>query len=191
MTTYKYKNHLIKIEYDECHESPREWDNLGTMVCFHRNYILGDETDLDQQTVQGIANSKNHEALPLYLLDHSGLTMKTSPFNDHWDSGQVGYIFCSHNKARKRFDWENKKLSNEQKKEILKTLEREVDLYNKYMQGEVFYFSIEGDWTDSCGGFYSVEEALCEAKNGIDWFLHSETNKATTLKTHGVPCCEA
>ena len=33
----------IKIEPDEFPESPREWDNLGTMVCWHRRYDLGDE----------------------------------------------------------------------------------------------------------------------------------------------------
>jgi len=33
----------LKIEHDCDPQSPREWDNLGTMVCWHRNYYLGDE----------------------------------------------------------------------------------------------------------------------------------------------------
>lgn len=33
----------IRIEQDLDAESPREWDNMGTMVCWHRNYNLGDE----------------------------------------------------------------------------------------------------------------------------------------------------
>ena len=31
-----------RITQDEYAESPRDWDNLGTMVCFHRRYNLGD-----------------------------------------------------------------------------------------------------------------------------------------------------
>jgi len=39
----EYKGLLIEIYQDEDAESPRTWDNLGTMVCWHRNYDLGDE----------------------------------------------------------------------------------------------------------------------------------------------------
>lgn len=28
---------------DDCPQNPREWDNLGTMVCSHKLYYLGDE----------------------------------------------------------------------------------------------------------------------------------------------------
>lgn len=33
----------VEIHPDEDAESPRSWDNVGTMVCWHRNYNLGDE----------------------------------------------------------------------------------------------------------------------------------------------------
>ena len=36
----------IKVFVDEDPQSPREWDNAGTMVCFHRRYNLGDINDL-------------------------------------------------------------------------------------------------------------------------------------------------
>ena len=36
----KYK---IEVIQDSEPESPREWDNLGNMICFHRNYNLGDK----------------------------------------------------------------------------------------------------------------------------------------------------
>jgi hypothetical protein len=38
-----YKGYQIKIEQDELDESPREWEPLGTMVCWHKNYELGDK----------------------------------------------------------------------------------------------------------------------------------------------------
>ena len=37
------KDITIKIERDGDAESPREWDNVGTMVCWHSRYNLGDE----------------------------------------------------------------------------------------------------------------------------------------------------
>ena len=33
--------------------------------------------------------------LPLYLYDHSGITMNTTGFSCGWDSGVVGFIYCS------------------------------------------------------------------------------------------------
>lgn len=35
-----YKGFHIKIEYDDCDESPREWDNLGTLMSWHSRYTF-------------------------------------------------------------------------------------------------------------------------------------------------------
>lgn len=32
----------LTLHHDETPESPREWDNLGTITCWHRRYTLGD-----------------------------------------------------------------------------------------------------------------------------------------------------
>ena len=42
-----YKGYTIAIDYDSDPSNPREWDNFGTMVCFHRRYALGDSFKLD------------------------------------------------------------------------------------------------------------------------------------------------
>lgn len=36
--------------------------------------------------------------LPLFLYDHSGITMSTGPFHCPWDSGQVGFIYMTYEK---------------------------------------------------------------------------------------------
>ena len=42
----KYKDYDINIDYDQCNlDNPRDWDNLGTMVCFHKRCCLGDKHD--------------------------------------------------------------------------------------------------------------------------------------------------
>ena len=35
-----HQGHNIKIYHDPDSESPREWCNLGTLICWHRRYRL-------------------------------------------------------------------------------------------------------------------------------------------------------
>lgn len=35
------------------------------------------------------------EMVPLYLLDHSHLSLSIVDFNDRWDSGQIGFAFLT------------------------------------------------------------------------------------------------
>ena len=94
---YKKENKVLEIHTDESAESPREWDNLGVMVCAHQRYNLGDiqvnsKEELDEKLKDAFIR------LPLYLYDHSGLSISTKnayPFNDQWDAGQVGFIIVS------------------------------------------------------------------------------------------------
>lgn len=52
MDTYheeEYKGYRIEIYQDDSPESPREWDNLGFMACWHRRMWLGDEPEKVQK----------------------------------------------------------------------------------------------------------------------------------------------
>ncbi|MCK4237452.1 MAG: hypothetical protein KAX38_10065, partial [Candidatus Krumholzibacteria bacterium] len=97
----EHKGHTIRIDYMEDSESPREWDNLGIMICFHRRYDLGDEHELDTEDYANWDSMRDHIikeldaaiVLPLYLLDHGGITMSTTPFSCPWDSGQIGWTY--------------------------------------------------------------------------------------------------
>jgi hypothetical protein len=40
MATKKYK---LTVSKDDYPESPREWSDIGTMLCSHSRYNLGDE----------------------------------------------------------------------------------------------------------------------------------------------------
>lgn len=64
----------------------------------------GEITDVlkEMYTPELIALCKDKVAiLPLYLYDHSGLTMSTSDFGDRWDSGCVGFIYMDKDTAMK------------------------------------------------------------------------------------------
>lgn len=97
----------VRIERDEDASNPREDDNFGHMVCFHRRYDLGDKHEFaDGDALREFLEDKANDVavtLPLYLYDHSGITMNTSGFSCPWDSGQVGVIYCTNADIRENW----------------------------------------------------------------------------------------
>lgn len=146
----------LSIFRDEDAESPREWDNLGKMVCWHRRYALGDKHDFDspQDFYESAEYKDIFVILPIYLYDHSGITISNDDFGDRWDSGQVGYIYATKDSIRKIFGKEPSQIDH---KEIIEQLKGETTTYDQYLQGDVYGFTIEnnsGEVVDSCTGFY-------------------------------------
>ena len=103
-------------------------------------------------------------ALPLYLYDHSGITMNCCGFSDRWDSGQVGWIYTDKNTVLGT----GADIERNWKETAYKWMEGEVKEYDMYLQNEIYgiiteKYNGEGDpedddsWTDeeSCWGFYS------------------------------------
>ena len=87
LETIEHYNHSIEIHQDDDPSNPREDDNLGTMVCFHNNYDLGDKdhgyvlNDYDSWGELKEAILKDNPKaviLPIYMYEHSGITIKIS-----------------------------------------------------------------------------------------------------------------
>ena len=157
--TEVYNTYKINIIQDIDPESPREWDNLGNMVCFHKRYTLGDKHNLDIDSLPEFLKNKIY--LPIYMYDHSGITIKTSPYNCQWDSGQVGYIYATKEAIKKEFNCKN--LTKNILDKVYKMLESEVDIYDKYLTCEVYGYEIFDnveDFKDSCYGYYDTPEEL-------------------------------
>jgi hypothetical protein len=108
--------------------------------------------------------------LPLNLLDHSGISMSTGRFSCPWDSGQVGWIFCTGATAVK--EWGKTRLTKKAVESARRYLEAEVETYDQYLTGQVYGFTIyehvegyspeDGEQIDSCWGFFSDDY-------GSDW----------------------
>ena len=185
-------NYRIKIFQDESPESPRtSMDNLGTMVCFHRRYNLGDKHDYDHNDYSDweemkMAIDKNEDALiilPLYLYDHGGITMSTSPFSCRWDSGQVGFIYVSKKKVREEYGV--KRISPKVAEKALKVLEGEVETYDQYLTGDVYGYRVykvttcelgeeHEEEVDACWGYYGQEECMKEAEGIAGWHIEDD-----------------
>lgn len=144
MISIKRKGMTLKL-FEEDMPNPRnkfmdEDEYLGKMICFHSRYRLGDDHDFSAPVLfeQYLENNQNdiYCVLPLYLLDHSGLAMSTYSFHDDWDSGQVGYIYCTKEAAKRMgFDLENDYEAVEEE------LREEVKEYDNWLQGNPPYYS--------------------------------------------------
>lgn len=170
------KKYELEIEHDDDPMNPRtDWDNLGTMLCFHKGYNLGDKTDYRSSDYESWEELKNaiieNEGeviiLPLYLYDHSGITISTSPFSCRWDSGQIGYIFVSKDKIKKEGIDED---------EVIEYLKNEVKTYDQYITGDIYRYTIyeietcslghqHKNVVECCGGYYGEDECREEAES--------------------------
>ena len=198
ITTTDGRKLRLVIERDQFPEDPRSWDNLGTMLCCHRDYQLGDcnsnreteeqlaeicreygksDEEIDEMTfaeeVRFILDQDNVCGLPLWIYDHSGISMSTRR-QCSWDSSFVGLIF-----VEKDFYLAQMCLKDEEnwKAKAKKTLESEVEIYNDFLEGNVYQWALyeptvvirqsmdgkelsreideKGEMVDSMGGFYN------------------------------------
>lgn len=189
--TVEYKGCAIKVYNDDDVEDPRNWDNIGVMVCFHRRYTLGDKDQgirhEDFSSWQELADylKKERKAkiiFPLYLYDHSGLSMKIGSFQGYlpqghaeFDSGQVGFIYATAEKIREEYGKGPKAYAKAKK-----YLYGEVETYDQYLRGDVYGYIAEGpngEKIDSCWGFYGYDYMVKEAESNIDFHLAEEKKK--------------
>lgn len=163
--------YTLTITNDPYPESPREWDNATTMWCAHKRYNLGDE-QLDTSNYdswdEALASIDHVLALPLYLYDHSGITMSTTPFSCRWDSGQIGWIVMDKEQILNTFG--GKRVTAKKKQRALDLMWSEVRTYDAYLTGEVFEYLIsdaDGEIVESCGGYYDRESVVADGKQAL------------------------
>lgn len=161
-TTIKKDNIRLEIKQDLYPISPREDENLAIMTCFHKRYNLGDEHDYKlsdfeswEQLKKQIIKDENPICIkPLYIYDHSSITISTTPFSCRWDSGQIGFIYIRKKDMLEEFG--GKRCSKKLKTIAEKNIDIEVEVYDHYLTGEVFQYElyVNDELVDSCGGFY-------------------------------------
>jgi hypothetical protein len=163
--TYTKGNKTLEIFADNDPQNPREDENLSTMVCLHNRYSLGDKHSYKQDDYNSwdemkeaiIKKEKTAIILPLYLYDHSGITIRTTPFGDRWDSGQVGFVFISKEKIRTEYGV--KRITKFLIDRVTFYIKSEVKTYDQYLTGDVYGFKLleNGEETDSCWGFFGSD----------------------------------
>lgn len=182
METIRKGNYELEILQEEYPESPREWDNLGTMICFHRRYNLGDKHNFSVEEAEEMMKGKDIcVSLPLYLYDHGGITMNTGSFSCKWDSGQVGWIFVTKEQVRKEYNV--KKISKDLIEKVTRVLEGEVETYDQFLTGDVYGYRVSKvevcdkgcehkEQVDSCWGYYGMESVEEEGNSMLEYYLN-------------------
>jgi hypothetical protein len=115
--------------------------------------------------------------LPVFMYDHSGITISTGPFSCPWDSGQVGIIYVTKETCEKQ------QIKFEDAENILKG---EIKVLDQYLTGDVWGYTIystedeefanqivtheddlpdDRNHEDSCCGFFGYEYCKDTAKD--------------------------
>ena len=145
LETITYRDHKISIYQDEDPSDPRNDDQHCKMVCYHPRYKLGDEQQEFESKEELDRFLKENDVLyrqPLYLYDHSGITIKTTTFAQDSagrDTSNVGIIYINLE--------ERKKMRGDApfNLELAKTImAAEVTEYADYLEGNTYGFITEG-----------------------------------------------
>jgi len=193
LNTTLWKGYTVELHLDESAESPRLNDNLGTMVCWHAHYELGDNHEF-QSPKDAMEHILKTGAvwLPLYLYDHSGITMNTTGFSCQWDSGQVGYIFVERDKVLK--EYHGRALTRALRAKVEGVLKAEVATYDQYLRGAVYGYVVkkDGKVLESCWGYYGDQAyVLADAKRVVDDLaaevLKKRLKRVKAMVKHHVP----
>ena len=163
ITTTDGRRLRLVIEQDQFSDDPRSWDNLGTMLCCHRDYQLGDcnsnreteeqlseicrkygksDEEIDEMTfgeeIRFILDQPDICGMPLWLYDHSGISISTGR-RCPWDSSFIGLIF-----VEKDFYLAQTCIKDEEnwKEAAKKTLEGEIETYSDFLEGNVYQWTL-------------------------------------------------
>jgi len=192
VSTQKVDDLTVEVVLDENPWSPRDDDNLGTMLCCYRGYTLGDTQfkpglyASHEELLEGHGYDPKHDIwFPLSVYDHSGLSMYitgTGGYRQHesWDSSMVGVIVVS--RAKVRNDFACKRVTKDVREHAEHILRSEVDTYNKYLTGQVYGYVVkdaDNEVMDACYGYYEENDALEEGVGYAEWYCRDR------VKRHG------
>lgn len=195
------KVEIHQEEDDTSYADPRGMTQLGFMFCWHPHYTLGDEqfTQSDFDSILAVAEHLRDERkatvlIPLFLLDHSGISMSTgapiigelpSPedvathgrfIGDSagWDTSWVGFI-CDTPKGLEETG------ADPDPTNIVTQLLAEVEEYDTYLRGDIYgyvTFDAEDEQTDdSCWGLLGWEYAQEAANEALDNAVASQAKE--------------
>lgn len=132
------------------------------------------EEEIDHEPVAYFKD--NVFILPLYLMDHSGISMSTSKSmfsmvdSAGWDWGCVGFIYITEKKMLDAFDPESDWFKEYHEGKTIEqvaidVMVSEVEEYDQYLTGDVYGYTVAkgSPHEESCGWLYGYDYAVKEA----------------------------
>lgn len=167
--TITRNGYTLTVWRDDSPLNPREeFDNLGTLYvpCPPRGYSFS-----DKGANAGDANAAPVK-IPVYVLDHSGIYLRDTPFGDPWDSWIAGVYYVTAEKLKKEY---TDRPYEEAKKTALSLLQAELQEFADYIAGDVYGFTItdaNGHERESVSGYYG-EDGIQQIKSEFPEFVAS------------------
>lgn len=183
---------IVSLHYDQDCESPREHDNLGTIIAWHRRYDLADKHAPKHIDPQDFDPNEYPICLPVWMYEHSGIALscgsRTGQFADRWDSGQLGWIYVTRETLLREYS--AKRLTKRILERAEAVLRSEIEEYSKYVEGQCYGYTIraeagtaelDADEEDSCWGFIGYEYAWQSAIEAADAIADRRDRQAEAL----------
>ena len=152
------KKIVVRFEYDDFPESPRDWSST-TFVTWLRSYYSPDKNAFDDPNeLLDELKTGDYYWSKVYATIHSGISYFRAG-NGHysnWDSGFAGFIFIEKEDAHKCF-----KLESED--DIYRIFDEELDEYNKYSNGECYRCRVEyleDDDSTNYSSYFDLDELV-------------------------------
>lgn len=185
----------VEIFQDWDAQSPASWDTLGELVAFDRLWR-------DYRFASRVSNSTEDEAVNrggaallkrwlLFCENEIAVTFRFDEYgsgqariysSDYEGSNPSGFIVTNHKRVSElcgddptyhTVEW------------IEQALEEELGEWDKYVQGDVYGYVVEGpdgDHYDSCWGFYGFEYACQEARQQLEWAIQHEKEELKKIE---------
>ena len=187
MKTYQYFNgqpaffkldngEILELIQDEYAESPREWDNLGTLSIASDIHIHeGDLQNIDDflshykvkqsgydkaalmrdiDSIQEAAKKQGGVCLPVSAYDHSGITFYIGKPTAQWDNYLAGFIYVSAETIREAYG--RKRVTAKLRDRVEQVLANEIADFDDWANGNCWGYRVydrNGEEVDSCYGF--------------------------------------
>lgn len=166
------QHYVYKIEFDDTPDSPREWDNLGKMVCFHSRRDLGDESPrcdpdgylsnlaceadpkladtlewleergLEERYRKAVGRSLERNYLIRELFLYEHSGLSMSSGTFEYPCDSSIFGIIYVAKAKIRQEYGFKVITKDREQQILGYLDREVETYDEFLTGQVYGYRI-------------------------------------------------
>lgn len=201
------KAKLVEDDDEKYYEYEYKYDTYQHTVCIPADdvdYCAAEmaESFSEREKLDMIEATGEIVWLPISMYDHSGITIwlggKGGHVDAQWDCSTIGFAYVEKCTAEKegalRADKNGLYNGHKSWQEwAYAMMENEMKIYNQYVTGEVFGYTIEGGdgyCSNSCWGFYGTDEIprmIEEAKAEIDCAFKEqakahESNMATLVQ---------
>ena len=128
----------FRVHHDLDAHSPRLDEPMTQIVGWHRKYRVSDSDMVNFRDRDSFLESVRPEDIvrPLYMYEHGGVALATTPFSDKFDSGHLGYVLVTPERL------EAIGIGQGETEVIEHNITTEIKELAAYMNGEVYQIAV-------------------------------------------------